>query len=223
MVVKSPDRVGLLQRLVLQVARLGDKADRAAETLEVQYNVVRNRTGSNSGVSSHVMQYGNLDLTNSTLSVYIGVNGHQQAYTSIDHQFRTQSSTMQAVDQRDILILYLKQKLHEAPQGSENWVRAQEELAKEIARRNHEDHSVKAIGEILFGSMDAAKVLNSVRPAGQPLVDDWDCLKALVDIYSQHCGSLSSYGIKHMRAFANMCNAGVRMDQMAQASAKTCT
>ncbi|GAB4837134.1 hypothetical protein Ancab_002045 [Ancistrocladus abbreviatus] len=48
-------------------------------------------------------------------------------------------------------------------------------------------------------------------------------LQKKVGIYKQHCGSLSRYGIKHMRAFANMCNAGVGKEQMAQASTNACT
>ncbi|GAB4837136.1 hypothetical protein Ancab_002047 [Ancistrocladus abbreviatus] len=114
------------------------------------------------------------------------------------------------------------QVLRRAPEGSEKWVKAQQELTKEITHRNHLDHSVEAIGEILFGPNNGAEELKAVRPAGQPLVDDWDCLKTLVGTYKQHCGSLSSYGIKHMRAFVNMCNAGVGKDMMAQASANAC-
>ena len=44
-----------------------------------------------------------------------------------------------------------------------------------------------------------------------------------VTTYEDHCGPLSSYGMKYTRAIANMCNAGVTADQMAAASVKTCT
>ncbi|KAK6140882.1 hypothetical protein DH2020_025376 [Rehmannia glutinosa] len=73
----------------------------------------------------------------------------------------------------------------------------------------------------------------SVRPVGQPLVDDWDCLKSLktaliisaiqVRTFETHCGSLSQYGMKHMRSIANICNAGVKREQMAEASAQACS
>ncbi|GFP88055.1 vacuolar-processing enzyme [Phtheirospermum japonicum] len=63
----------------------------------------------------------------------------------------------------------------------------------------------------------------SVRPTGQPIVDDWDCLKSMVRTFETYCGSLSEYGMKHMRSFANFCNAGVRTEQMAKASSQACT
>lgn len=46
------------------------------------------------------------------------------------------------------------------------------------------DSSISNIATILFGEKDASNVLKLVRPAGQPLVEDWDCLKMLVsDLY----------------------------------------
>ncbi|KAL6556659.1 hypothetical protein OROGR_005947 [Orobanche gracilis] len=44
-----------------------------------------------------------------------------------------------------------------------------------------------------------------------------------VRIFETYCGSLSQYGMKHMRSFANICNAGVKTEQMAEASAQACT
>ena len=43
-----------------------------------------------------------------------------------------------------------------------------------------------------------------------------------VRTYEEHCGSLSRYGMRYMRAIANMCNAGVKVEQMAIASARAC-
>ncbi|KAL9462685.1 hypothetical protein AB3S75_000648 [Citrus x aurantiifolia] len=65
-------------------------------------------------------------------------------------------------------------------------------------------------------------MIESIRPAGQPLVDDWDCLKMLVRIYGEICGSLSVYGKKYTRAMANMCNAGTNEKQMTLASNQAC-
>ncbi|GFP80185.1 vacuolar-processing enzyme [Phtheirospermum japonicum] len=65
--------------------------------------------------------------------------------------------------------------------------------------------------------------MTSVRPAGRPVVDDWDCLKSVVRTFETYCGSLSQYGMKHMRSFANICNANVKTEQMAKASAQACT
>ncbi|GAB4837133.1 hypothetical protein Ancab_002044 [Ancistrocladus abbreviatus] len=201
-----------------------DKSNLGAETLEKQYQVVKRRTGYTAQYNSHVMQYGSTkELSNHMLSMYMGANPNNQNYILRSHKSIMPTTTPpQAINQHDASILYLKEKLRRAPEGSEKWVKAQQELTKEIAHRNHLDHSVETIGEILFGPNNGVEVLKVVRPVGQPLVDDWDCLKTLVGTYKQHCGLLSSYGIKHMRAFANMCNAGVRKDLMARASANAC-
>lgn len=46
----------------------------------------------------------------------------------------------------------------------------------------HIDNSMKMIGKLLFGIKKGPEVLETVRPAGHPLVDDWDCLKSLVNV-----------------------------------------
>lgn len=51
-----------------------------------------------------------------------------------------------------------------------------------MSHRMHVDKSIKLIGKLLFGIEKGPEILKAVRPAGQPLVDDWDCLKALVNL-----------------------------------------
>ncbi|KAI3867016.1 hypothetical protein MKW92_004500 [Papaver armeniacum] len=80
------------------------------------------------------------------------------------------------------------------------------------------------IGKFLFGTSEmSSKVLKAVRPAGKPVVDDWSCYKTMVETYEKHCGPISRYGFKHMRSLANMCNAGVKPEKMAEASNYACT
>lgn len=49
-----------------------------------------------------------------------------------------------------------------------------------MAHRLHIDNSVELIGKLLFGSEKGPEVLKTVRQTGQPLVDNWDCLKTMV-------------------------------------------
>lgn len=49
-----------------------------------------------------------------------------------------------------------------------------------MSHRVHIDNSVKLIGKLLFGIEKGPEVLDAIRPAGRPLVDDWDCLKNMV-------------------------------------------
>ncbi|RWV88595.1 hypothetical protein GW17_00049306 [Ensete ventricosum] len=81
---------------------------------------------------------------------------------------------------------------------------------------------IEFIGKLLFGSKQGSEVLKTVRPAGQPVVDDWSCLKSMVRTFESHCGSLSQYGMKHMRSLANICNAGISKEMMAEVSAEAC-
>jgi legumain len=53
-------------------------------------------------------------------------------------------------------------------------------ISETVMHRNHLDHSVDFIGKLLFGVENGPSMLQAVRPAGQPLVDDWDCLKRMV-------------------------------------------
>lgn len=54
------------------------------------------------------------------------------------------------------------------------------ELTRTIAHRMHVDNSIKLIGDHMFGLDTSLLRLKAVRPAGQVLVDDWSCLKAMV-------------------------------------------
>jgi legumain len=44
----------------------------------------------------------------------------------------------------------------------------------------HVDNNVELIGKLLFGIEKGPELLNTVRPSGSPLVDNWDCLKITV-------------------------------------------
>lgn len=44
-----------------------------------------------------------------------------------------------------------------------------------------------------------------------------------VRVFETHCGSLTQYGMKHMRAFANICNNGVSEASMEEACVAACT
>lgn len=61
-------------------------------------------------------------------------------------------------------------------------MKAQRELEVEIARRKHVDNNVHQISNLLFGEEKGCIVMVHVRAPGQPLVDDWDCLKTLVSM-----------------------------------------
>ncbi len=71
-------------------------------------------------------------------------------------------------------------QFRKAPEGSPRKIEAQKQFVEAMSHRMHLDNSVKLIGKLLFGIEKGPEVLTTVRPAGRPLVDDWDCLKTLV-------------------------------------------
>jgi len=43
-----------------------------------------------------------------------------------------------------------------------------------------------------------------------------------VRIFESQCGSLTQYGMKYMRAFANICNSGISETKMRESSISAC-
>ncbi|KAM7256399.1 hypothetical protein ACFE04_012140 [Oxalis oulophora] len=200
----------------------GDVHNLRTETLHQQYELVKRRTANeNSGYGSHVMQYGDIGLSKEHLVLYMGTNPANDNYTFVDEN--SLRPPTKAVNQRDADLVHFWDKYRKAPEGSLRKVEAQKQVIEAMSHRAHIDHSIKLVGRLLFGIENGNNMLNSVRPAGLPLVDDWKCLKTLVRTFESHCGSLSQYGMKHMRSIANICNAGISKDQMEEASSQACT
>ncbi|VAH49956.1 unnamed protein product [Triticum turgidum subsp. durum] len=127
-----------------------------------------------------------------------------------------------AINQRDADILFMWKKYEQLNGGSEEKQRALREIKETVLHRKHLDSSIDFIGKLVFGFEKGPSVLDASRGSGQPLVDDWDCLKMMVRVFESQCGSLTQYGMKHMRAFANICNNGVSEAQMKEASISAC-
>ena len=71
-------------------------------------------------------------------------------------------------------------QFRKAPEGSSSKIAAQNQFMEAMSHRMHIDDSVKLIGKLLFGIEKGPEVISTTRPAGQPLVDNWDCLKSMV-------------------------------------------
>ncbi|RRT44549.1 hypothetical protein B296_00043676 [Ensete ventricosum] len=113
-------------------------------------------------------------------------------------------------------------KYERLDESSEDKRRIFMEITETMMHRTHLDRSIDLIGKLIFGSNSGPAILRAVRPSGQTLVDDWDCLKSMVRVFESHCGSLTQFGMKHMRAFANICNGGISREAMEEASVSVC-
>ncbi|XP_047325580.1 vacuolar-processing enzyme-like [Impatiens glandulifera] len=191
------------------------------ETLHQQYELVKKRTSNDNSIyGSHVMQYGDVGISTDKIFKYIGTNPANDNYTFVDENSLRPHS--KAVNQRDADLLHFWHKFRKAPEGSPRKMKAQKHFFEAMSHRMHIDNSMELIGKLLFGIEKSSELLKTVRPAGQPLVDDWTCLRTMVRTFEKHCGSLSQYGMKHMRSFANICNAGIKEEQMVETSAQAC-
>ncbi|KAF2574720.1 hypothetical protein F2Q70_00001199 [Brassica cretica] len=189
------------------------------ETVKQQYQTVKMRTSNYNTYSegSHVMEYGNSSIKSEKLYLYQGFDPATVNLPS--NELPVKSSPVGVVNQRDADLIFLWQMYRTSEDGSRK-----DEIMKELTEtRRHRkqlDTSVELIGTVLFGP--TTNFLKSVREPGLPLVDDWECLKSVVRVFEMHCGSLTQYGMKHMRAFANICNNGVSKELMKEASAAAC-
>ncbi|KAK4730054.1 hypothetical protein R3W88_023042 [Solanum pinnatisectum] len=201
-----------------------DVQDRKTNSLHGQYirERVAKRTAANLTYGSHVKEYGAKVVSFDSLAAFMGETSKNHSHDSVDAKLFSTSSSRN-VDQRNTELFYLFTKHKNAPEGSDEKYEARVKLNEVISQRSQVDNNVKHLGELLFGVEKGNEVLHSVRPAGQPLVDNWDCLESYVKIFEAHCGKLTVYGRKHVRGIANICNAGITSDKMAAMSAQTCS
>lgn len=74
-----------------------------------------------------------------------------------------------------------------APKGSMERKEAQKKLEATLTHRDQIDSTFQMIGKALFGDDKGHEMIKTVRSAGKPIVDDWDCFKNLVYLYTGLC------------------------------------
>ncbi|KAI4371429.1 hypothetical protein MLD38_019668 [Melastoma candidum] len=191
------------------------------ETIRQQYQVVKQRTSNFNTYSagSHVMEYGSKNIKEERLYLYQGFDPDS---LNLPPNGIRRETPMGVINQRDADLHFLWQMYRRSENGSEKKAQILEQIVRTMKHRTHLDSSVEMIGALLFGPENGSSVLNEVRNPGLPLVDDWNCLKSTVRLFESRCGSLTQYGMKHMRAFANICNRGLRPEKVAEACKSAC-
>ncbi|CAL1401359.1 unnamed protein product [Linum trigynum] len=187
------------------------------ETVNQQYKAVKSRTSSG---GSHVMEYGSNGIKPEKLYLYQGFD--PDSVNVPPQPSNVGLSRTDVVNQRDAELLFLWHMYKRSENGSTKKAEILEEMRRTVTYRNHLDGSIELVGTLLFGPKNGPQVLNKVRGVGSALVDDWQCLKSMVRVFEGKCGSLTQYGMKHMRAFANICNSGVSKATMEEASGVAC-
>ncbi|KAK1299391.1 Vacuolar-processing enzyme beta-isozyme [Acorus calamus] len=170
------------------------------ETICHLYEMVKNRTsGVNYSAGSHVMEYGTKNIKVEKLYMYYGFD---PANANATENTLPRYTHMEAINQRDADLLHLWHRYKQLDDRSEVKVAVLREITETMVHRVHLDNSVEFIGKLL--SKAGNSVLNAMRPSGQSLVDDLDCFKKMVRIFKSQCGSLSQYGMKHVRVCENL-------------------
>ncbi|CAN4127570.1 unnamed protein product [Withania somnifera] len=190
------------------------------ETIKQQYEKVKDRTSNfnNYNAGSHVMEYGSKEIKPEKVYLY---QGFDPATVNLPAN-KIDFARLEVVNQRDADLLFLWERYKKLKDNSVEKNKLRKEITETMLHRQHLDGSVDAVGVFLFGPTKGGSVLRSVREPGLPLVNDWECLKSTVRLFEAHCGSLTQYGMKHMRAFANICNNGVSRDAMEEAFMVAC-
>lgn len=189
------------------------------ETIAQQYENVKLRTYNNhSQVGSHVMEYGSKGLKSEDLYLYQGSSApNSSGTTNIFY-----NGVMGGYSQRWADIFALQSRVDRLPDNSKEKEELLVQITEEYRHRAGVDINTQKIALRLFGQEKYPSVLNTMRAQGQPVVDDWGCLKSTVRSFETHCGSLSQYGVKFMRQFANICNSGATSAAIEAAAADAC-
>ncbi|KAM0058407.1 putative legumain protein [Helianthus debilis subsp. tardiflorus] len=188
------------------------------ESLEQQFNKVKERTSNsntyNSG--SHVMEYGSKDIKPEKVYLYLGFDPATVNLPANQIHF----DKLDGVNQRDADLIFLWQRYKKSSESRRPAILR--EITETLTHRGHLDSSIDMIGVLLFGPQNGRSILHSARAPGLPLVDDWECFKSTARLFEKHCGLLTQYGMKHMRAFANICNSSVEKSKVEEVFIATC-
>ncbi|CAH8328827.1 unnamed protein product [Eruca vesicaria subsp. sativa] len=196
--------------------------DMSKETLEQQYQVVKRRTGPDSEPwSSHVSYFGAEELLKDYLVSYIGTNPKNENITSAGFTASPISSSS-LVKTRGMPLLYLQSKIQRSPMGSPERQELEKKLFEEMNHRKQIDQNIIEILRLSLKQTNVLNLLTSTRTTGQPLVDDWDCFKTLVNSFKNHCVATMDYGLKYTGALANICNIGVDVKKTVSAIKQAC-
>lgn len=191
-----------------------DASDLSHETLLAQYQEVKNRTSQNGTYrqGSHVMQYGDTPIDTETCNHFMGPKASAAFLQPVNDIYKNA-----AVEQYEADLVSMRAVHEAAPEGPAKEA-ARAELEAELAHRERVDSTIDRVvaATLSFSNLlpslvesEAEAIFSAARPAGQPLVDDWDCHKDLIQKFEGSCAPLGQYGMKHGRAFANVCNRGL--------------
>jgi len=176
-----------------------DQVNINTETLEQQYEVVKNRT-----FRSNVSKYGSMSFISNPVGEFLGTQSSKALGASPVVSNNWES--------RDNKLHYLYNKYMEHP----NWENAQEIMAELMKRERQHSVFEKFSRAIL---VDSPGHLMSERMLPMNTV----CLKEAISAYHEFCGQFDDYGMKFIQVLANACELEVPQSKIADAFYKICS
>ncbi|XP_026383880.1 vacuolar-processing enzyme-like isoform X1 [Papaver somniferum] len=197
-------------------------SDMTTVTLNNHYEFDREETSRYQEVS--VTRYGDIEkLGDQSMSTYIG---GKSTRSGVHYSSKTghEADSHNYINRIDIGLAYFQQQYQNDSLGTKLRAEAWRTYQNGLLQRIYIEASMDLIGEFLFGTTEkATTAVEAVRPAGQPIVDDWNCYQTMVETYEKICGPFSPYGLEDLRALATICNAGVKPEDLAKAAEYACS
>eukprot|EP01025_Chloroclados_australasicus_P051902 TRINITY_DN6044_c1_g1_i3.p3 TRINITY_DN6044_c1_g1~~TRINITY_DN6044_c1_g1_i3.p3 ORF type:complete len:332 (+),score=55.60 TRINITY_DN6044_c1_g1_i3:532-1527(+) len=199
------------------------ESDLQEESLQYQYAYMRNRTSQNFTYKdgSHVMWYGDDSLTTEAAGNYLGIGNPQ----NLQQQIRSDGYVRLQQRDADLLPMVLQYATN-----SDKLIRTV--LRSKVQRRHAVDVQIresveKALGQTqtLLSGLDVDSFVSSSmdRNGNEPIVDDWDCYREMIQTWQSKCGNLDNYELQYGYAWANLCNAGVAPAEYGKVLVSICT
>jgi len=185
-----------------------EASDIKDETLDEQYEVVRNLTD-----SSHVMRFGQRRLGHEPLANFLQYHGFKSQQPQ-DNGGKSQPIAASPsrprrivgdlVDSRDVPLQILMRRYMLSNSDDKDSLRTA--MLDEMKRRDHID-SIFAKAVARLSPMKLADVMATYKPPRQH-----GCLKQAVSAFESACAKLDDYSLKYTRAIVNLCEMGVGPD-----------
>ena len=203
--------------------------DVSLEKVEAQVERVRART-SNAYTyyyGSHVVTYGDNrnNIRQQVLGNYLSYFAAPSGWTRSDSErlFSEEKKPTRNnhrdhpeihYDQRSADLLFYYQKALQTANDAE----AVQRLEAEVTRRYQVDTFVRQVIQDQFdqnrlpvtgASVEAYATQEVFFREDRPVVDDWDCLRGMLQVFEENCVKLDDYSRQYTCTFANFCNAGL--------------
>jgi len=190
------------------------------ETLEIQYNEVKNLT-----TLSHVMQYGTTDYTYLPTGNFIASLSRslKRAKAAADAREERLSASAGAIPARDIPLHVLTAKYKAAAPHSAAKRAAMKKLSEEVQMRARVDEVFETFAEaaVLSAGLPVSKAEKLFPMPATPIVHD-SCMNEVEAVWMGKCGGWNEYSTQYGAVIINACRMNNDGKTLAKAMAKAC-